>query len=152
LVFAVVAIAAGSAVGAYAIWLRFSASAAPDASQLARTRQLALALASPPSSKGSSARPTPRPGDPVAVVRIPALGRTWQYPVYEGTQDAELNKGLAHYSGTAEPGAVGNFAIAGHRSSVSGFEPFADLPDLVRPGNEIVVTAAGGVFKYTAVR
>ncbi|WP_165845467.1 sortase [Streptacidiphilus pinicola] len=133
-------------LGGYVAWLRVGAAPTPDANQAARTDRLASALARP---RGADTVAPPRAGDVVAVVRIPALGRTWAYPVYEGTDDAELSKGLAHYPGTAGPGGVGNFAIAGHRSSITGFEPFADLPDLVHPGDVITVTARGGVFTYT---
>ncbi|MFC5907166.1 sortase [Streptacidiphilus monticola] len=152
---AALALAAGTALGSYAVWLRVGTGAAPDAGEAARTDRLASALARPPAAGNAAeaARPVRR-GDLVAVVRIPALGPTWVYPVYEGTDDAELSRGLAHYPGTAAPGAVGNFAVAGHRSSLSGFEPFADLPELVHPGDEITATARGGVYTYvvTATR
>lgn len=90
----------------------------------------------------------------LAVVRIPALGKEWRQPVYEGTGAEQLARGLAHYTGTALPGAQGNFALAGHRSSVSGFEPFAELPDAVGPGVRVDVTTERATYTYrvTATR
>ncbi|WP_370092277.1 sortase [Streptacidiphilus sp. MAP12-20] len=114
---------------------------------MASTQRLATELAHG-SGRSTPGRGPALPGQATAVVQIPALGRSWQYPVYEGTGEDELGKGLAHYIGTAGPGEVGNYALAGHRSSLAGFEPFADLPDLVHPGDEVIVTAPAGVFRY----
>lgn len=114
-------------------------------------------------SSPSAAPPPPRPVESYgrvlpagvqALVRIPALGARWRYPVYEGTGAAQLARGLAHYTGTAAAGGRGNFALAGHRSSVTGFEPFADLPDAVAPGTRILVETASASYAYrvTATR
>lgn len=60
---------------------------------------------------------------PEALLRIPKVGI--EVPVYEGTTDLILNRGIGHITGTAEPGNSGNIALTGHRD---GF--FRGLKDL----------------------
>ncbi len=60
---------------------------------------------------------------PLAVLRIPKL-RT-EAPVFEGTDDLTLNRGVGRIIETARIGAPGNTGIAGHRD---GF--FRRLKDL----------------------
>jgi sortase A len=57
----------------------------------------------------------------------------------------DLAQGLGHYPGTALPGQVGNFAIAGHR--VTHGEPFRDFPEL-RPGDKVEVETSDAVYTY----
>jgi sortase A len=60
---------------------------------------------------------------PVAVLRIDKLGI--EAPVFDGTDDLTLNRGVGRIIGTAKPGAPGNIGIAGHRD---GF--FRGLKDI----------------------
>ncbi len=102
-----------------------------------------------PVGTAGSAAPAPpayRAGVPFAVMYIPRLGADWHKPVLEGTSTGTLQHGLGHYPGTARLGAVGNFAVAGHRRTYG--DPFKDLPEL-RPGDRVVVT--DGVTWYTYV-
>ncbi|MFW5473085.1 class E sortase [Knoellia sp. CPCC 206450] len=87
-------------------------------------------------------------GDAFAVVRIPRFGRDYERPLVEGTSAAELARGLGHYVGTAGPGEVGNFAIAGHRTTYG--KPLAEIASL-RPGDEVIVETVAGESVY-AVR
>jgi sortase A len=77
---------------------------------------------------------------PEAVLRVPRLGV--EAPVFEGTSDLAMNRGLGHIAGTARPGQTGNVAVAGHRDGF--FRPLKD----VRVGDVIEVerpgTAGGG--------
>ena len=84
-------------------------------------------------------------GDAVALVRIPAFGDGFVVPVIEGVRPEDLAQGLGHYPGTALPGQIGNFAVAGHR--VTHGEPFRALPSL-RPGDEVLVETADAVYTY----
>lgn len=53
-------------------------------------------------------------GDPpLAVLRIPAVHL--QAPVFDGTDDLTLNRGVGRIQGTAHVGQPGNLGIAGHR-------------------------------------
>lgn len=147
-------VAAGLMLGLFAAWLHWGTSPQPTAEQRAVNEQILRAWQARPtpaaSGSGSdAARSAQVPGGALALVRIPALGGDWQYPVYPGVSAGELAKGLGHYPHTAAPGAVGNFAVAGHRSSDTGFEPLADLPDDIRPGDAIVVDTPGQEYVYT---
>jgi sortase A len=84
-------------------------------------------------------------GDAVALVRIPAFGDGFVVPVIEGVRPEDLAQGLGHYPGTALPGQVGNFAVAGHR--VTHGQPLHDLPEL-RPGDRVEVETADAVYTY----
>jgi sortase A len=94
-------------------------------------------------TKGS--RPTPLPGEATALLRIPAFGSSYEIPVREGTDLDVLAEGVGHYPGTAAPGEVGNFAVAGHR--VTHGEPFRRLEELDK-GDEVVVETATAVYTY----
>jgi len=61
---------------------------------------------------------------PLAVLEIPKIGL--EVPVFEGTDDITLNRGVGRITGTARPGQGGNVGIAGHRD---GF--FRGLKDVV---------------------
>lgn len=83
---------------------------------------------------------------PEAVLRIPKVGL--EVPVFEGTSDLTLNRGVGHIPGTASPGERGNLVIAGHRD---GF--FRTLKDVV-PGDIIDVqrSQSGGETDRYVVR
>ena len=84
-------------------------------------------------------------GQPFAIMRIPRLGAGWSAPVIEGVTLPDLAQGVGHYPGTAAPGQVGNFAVAGHRRTHG--QPFADL-QLLRPGDKVTVETATAVYVY----
>lgn len=82
-------------------------------------------------------------GSAVAVVSVPALGAQ-EWPVLVGANAQTLREGLGWYPGTATPGALGTFALAGH----GGFSgPFAGLGRLT-PGDQIVVETATHRYTY----
>lgn len=84
-------------------------------------------------------------GRAFAILRIPRFGSDYARPVYAGTDDATLRKGVGHYIGTARPGAVGNFALAGHRTTYG--RPFSEVERLVT-GDRIVVETAQTSYVY----
>lgn len=84
-------------------------------------------------------------GSAEALVEIPRFGEDYRVPVLDGTSDRALGAGFGHFDGTAGPGEVGNFALAGHR--VTHGEPLRDLPEL-RPGDEIRVLTRGKTYVY----
>ncbi len=83
-------------------------------------------------------------GDPVAVLRIPALHL--RDVVVEGTTASDLEAGPGLMAGAALPGAAGNAVVAGRRVTFGG--PFGALADL-RRGDSITVTDGLGSFRYT---
>lgn len=84
-------------------------------------------------------------GEPMGVIRIPRLGRNYRFVIVEGTDEADLRKGPGHYHGSALPGQVGNFAVAGHRTTY--LAPFNRLDELHR-GDRIIIDAHGREYTY----
>lgn len=84
-------------------------------------------------------------GEAFAIVRIPRFGPDYARPLVEGTSADELARGLGHYVGTAGPGQVGNFAIAGHRTTFG--KPLAEI-DRLRAGDRVVVETPAGWNVY----
>lgn len=100
-----------------------------------------------PADAGPADGPTAaRPGDTVALLRIPRFGTEYEVPVVKGADEDTLTRGVGWYENTAAPGQVGNFAVAGHR--VTHGEPFARLLEL-EAGDEVVVETGEAVFTYT---
>jgi sortase A len=89
--------------------------------------------------------PNLKVGAGIANIYIPRLGRDFAWTIVEGTSDADLNKGPGHYVGTALPGAIGNFAVAGHR--VGKGEPFLNL-DHLKPGDTVIIETETSWFVY----
>ncbi|WP_394298616.1 class E sortase [Streptomyces lavendulae] len=89
--------------------------------------------------------PAPAREEAYAVLRVPRLGLT--VPVAQGVDKRTvLDKGYAgHYPGTAQPGAAGNFALAGHRNTHG--EPFRYINRL-RVGDELLVDVRGRRYTY----
>lgn len=87
----------------------------------------------------------PESGEGLGILHIPALGRDWSWVVVEGVGDDDLARGPGHFPGTAMPGSIGNFAVAGHRATHG--EPFADL-DRLATGDEVVVETVDGWLTY----
>ena len=86
-------------------------------------------------------------GDGFAVVHVPRFGEGWQVAAEQGVGlRAVLNDGvLGHYPGTAMPGGLGNFALAGHRTTYGA--PLGAVADL-RVGDPLVVETVDGWYVY----
>lgn len=80
-----------------------------------------------------------------ALVRIPAFGEDYVVPVIEGTGDDVLAAGFGHFEDSADPGQVGNLALAGHR--VTHGEPLRDMPSL-EVGDEVIVETGRATYTY----
>jgi len=88
---------------------------------------------------------SPRQGEAIGLLRIPALGAGYEVPILSGTGSDVVAKGVGHYSSTAQPGQIGNFAITGFR--VTHGRPFARLLGL-RRGDEIIVETRDAIYTY----
>lgn len=75
-------------------------------------------------------------GDAFAIIRIPRFGADYARPILEGTSHDILTEGVGHYSGTVMPGQVGNFSVAGHRTTYG--RPFHNV-DLLKKGDVVIV-------------
>jgi sortase A len=77
---------------------------------------------------------------PLALLSIPRIGL--EVPVFNGTNEEVLNRGVGRIIGTAHMGERGNLGIAGHRD---GF--FRALKD-VQSGDAVELIAATRTFVY----
>jgi sortase A len=105
-------------------------------------------------AEGNGPAAPARPGDKVtriplgkgfANIYIPKFGLDYVYTIVEGTTPDDLNLGPGHYVGSALPGKVGNFAVAGHR--VGKGSPFLNL-DKLSAGDAIVVETKSYWYTY----
>ncbi|KIL51981.1 class D sortase [Jeotgalibacillus soli] len=105
----------------------------------------------PPSAAASSTKKEPGDDDPLYPVRpavgdhigdlyIPALDAT--LPIYHGTDEDMLEKGVGHFAGSVLPGERDNSVLSGHRDTV-----FRKLGE-VGEGDELIVTTFAGTFTY----
>lgn len=84
-------------------------------------------------------------GDAFAIVRIPRFGAGYARPLYEGTDRETLRRGIGHYPESAKPGQMGNFAMAGHRTTYG--KPFSLIHEL-RRGDRIIIETREGYYVY----
>ena len=126
-----------------------------------------------PASSGSpSVRPTPSAVDPspsaastppavfgepvvsvepaetkkFATIYVPRFGADYVRTIAEGVSAANVLKtGVGHYPGTQMPGEVGNFALAGHRTTYGA--PFHQINTL-QVGDKIYVQTTDGWYTY----
>ena len=92
--------------------------------------------------------PEPEHGATFATLRVPRWGADYLQTINQGTtrRDVLDVKGIGHYEGTAMPGAVGNFAVAGHR--VTYGKPFNRVEEL-QVGDALVVQTPDTWYVYT---
>lgn len=88
-------------------------------------------------------------GSIFATLHVPRFGADYVRPIASGIDlKTVLNNrqiGVGHYPDTQMPGAVGNFAIAAHRTTFGA--PFAEIGEL-RVGDMIYVETADGWYEY----
>ena len=82
----------------------------------------------------------PKIGSKIGTISLPSLKLNW--PIYEGTAEAQLSKGVGHYRGSVLPGAIDNAVLSGHRTTV-----FNRLGEL-KKGDLITVKTSAGYFTY----
>ncbi|SHO50759.1 class D sortase [Anaerocolumna xylanovorans] len=82
----------------------------------------------------------PDQGDNIGTLTLPSLKMS--LPIYEGTEEKELEKGVGHYAGSVLPGETDNCVLSGHRDTV-----FSGLENL-KKGDDIVVKTSAGTFTY----
>ena len=101
---------------------------------------------------------TPRHDDPpvmtepghavtFATLQVPRWTGEPARPISQGVdRETVLNVlGIGHYPGTGMPGAVGNFAVAGHRTTFG--KPFNRIAEL-QVGDPLVVRTEGAWYVY----
>jgi sortase A len=82
----------------------------------------------------------PALGEKIGTITLESLDLSW--PIFEGTEDAQLAKGVGHYRKSVLPGVEDNTILSGHRSTV-----FNRLGEL-KKNDLIYVKTKAGVFTY----
>jgi LPXTG-site transpeptidase (sortase) family protein len=137
-------IIAGALTGLYVLWSGWWTDIAAVGRQRSLVEKLGHAdpdgVGRPHHEAPPALSDDPESGTVFASMYVPRFGSDYARPVGEGIGRAEvLNTiGLGHYPGTALPGGVGNFAVAGHR--VTYGKPLNQIATL-QPGDQIIVRA-----------
>ena len=82
----------------------------------------------------------PEKGEEIGQLEIPKLNIT--LPIYEGTDEDELEQGVGHFSDSVLPGEDDNAVLAGHRNTV-----FRKLGKIGK-GDALIVRTSAGEFIY----
>lgn len=82
----------------------------------------------------------PEIGEMIGELIIPKLEA--KLPIYHGTDEDELEKGVGHFAGSVLPGEKDNSVLSGHRDTV-----FRKLGE-VGKGDLLVVQTSAGQFTY----
>lgn len=82
----------------------------------------------------------PEMGEEIGTLTIPTLNVT--LPIFHGTDEDELERGIGHYKNSVLPGEKDNSVLSGHRDTV-----FRRLGE-VKIGDELIVTTSAGTFTY----
>lgn len=85
----------------------------------------------------------PLKGDYIGTITMPTLNKV--LPIYEGTSDTELKKGVGHFIKSALPGELNNSVISGHRDTV-----FKDIGKL-EIGDIVIIKTTAGRFTYKVI-
>ncbi|PID53461.1 MAG: class E sortase [Micrococcales bacterium] len=92
----------------------------------------------------------PGAGEPFGLLHIPRFGSGYEArPIVQGTSVQNLKAGVGHYPDTVMPGAVGNFSVAGHRTTYGA--PLNLIADL-QPQDALVVETESGWYTYRVTR
>lgn len=82
----------------------------------------------------------PETGDLMGELYIPKIKAT--LPIYHGTDEDELEKGVGHYAGSVLPGEDDNSVLSGHRDTI-----FRELGE-VGKGDLLITKTEAGTFTY----
>jgi sortase A len=146
---ALLLVAAGAVAVSLAVWARADAewyqqsqSAQFDGIEPVELPEPAMLPA--PALPGAAMRsPRREPWrDPAAIGRLEIPRLDVRVVIREGIGEATLRRAVGHVPGTALPGEIGNFVVAGHRDTY--FRPLRAIEE----GDEVVVRTAREVFRY----
>jgi sortase A len=141
----------------FLVWQLWWTDVAAGRTQTQLAQQLEQSWTPPPkphaTGPATSEPPVAEPldlkeGRAFALLHVPRFGADYVRPVIQGVGLDVLDRGVGHYPQSADPGAVGNFALAGHR--VTYAKPFNQIAEL-RVGDPVVVETATSWFVYRVV-
>ncbi len=99
------------------------------------------------SPNGAPVLGAPSEATTFGALHVPRWGYDYVKPISEGTSRARVLDalGIGHYSDTAMPGEVGNFSVAGHRTTYG--KPFTDI-QLLEVGDALAVQTDSAWYVY----
>jgi sortase A len=100
--------------------------------------------ADPASEPSATYESYPEEGDRIGTITLESLDLSW--PIFEGTEEAQLFQGVGHYIGSVLPGVMDNSILSGHRDTV-----FARLGELEK-GDRILIETDAGIFVYVITK
>lgn len=122
---------------------------AQEASSLSQSFGDAKPTTSEPQDGWGDPKVGKQPGntEKFGIMYVPRFGATYAVPIAGGTTTAGTldTIGIGHYDDTQMPGQVGNFAVAGHRTTHGA--PFNKIADL-QLGDKIYIETADGFYTY----
>ena len=125
----------------FAAYEVYGKASAIDAHQKVLSHELDRTWAQPVAAAATPAGLRISPGTAIARLYIPVMKLHWV--VVEGVDVGDIRFAPGHYPGTAMPGQIGNFSVAGHRVPPL----FWNLQE-VRPGDQIVVQTQDYWYVY----
>lgn len=105
----------------------------------------------PPQNRGPApALDEPEHATTFATLQVPRWGSDYLRTISQGTTKRDVLDvlGVGHYEGTAMPGQIGNFAVAGHRATYG--KPFNRVEEL-QIGDPLVVQTETTWYVYRIV-
>jgi len=153
----------GLLIAGFLVWQLWWTDVVADKAQAQIVEELPWAVAAPivppkdlpadeiavaqPRHDEPPAEPVPAHAQSVATLTVPRWDATAARPISEGTDRATVLDvlGIGHYEGTALPGGIGNFAVAGHRTTYG--KPFNRIEEL-QVGDPLVVRTALAWYVY----
>lgn len=82
----------------------------------------------------------PTVGENIGNLTLPAINKV--LPIFHGTDEDELSRGIGHFAGSVLPGENDNSVLSGHRDTV-----FRELGEL-KITDQLIVETAAGIFTY----
>ncbi len=116
--------------------------------EISQIKQAFIIPVGPPVS-GQPTTTTIADGQGYGLIYIPRLGSDWVKPLVQGASLTNLKKGIVHYATNAQPGEIGNFAVAGHRATNG--EPFRNL-DQMKIGDSVYLQTSDSWITYKVSR
>jgi sortase A len=82
----------------------------------------------------------PKINSKIGTITLQSLNQSW--PIFEGTKETQLSRGVGHFLGSVLPGVKDNSILSGHRTTV-----FNKLGEL-RKSDLIFIKTQAGTFTY----
>lgn len=134
----------GLVIVLFAVYEVYGKASAIQSHQSVLSQQLNQTWAQPAQPAPAATEPSNPgvvPGTAIARLYIPVMKLHWV--VVEGVALDDIQYAPGHYPGTAMPGQIGNFSVAGHR-----IPPLFWNLQQVQPGDQIVVQTRDDWYVY----